>query len=188
MKLWAIAGGLMVLVACTTPPREAGPHADEEGAVTYWRVVSSDASSEDCTDAEDWAGTVAQIDFEPNSFIMYKVDAGGTTATGQSCDTLSAQSCTDSDQVYEISGSQLVYAAPPAALGDESCDVDLNAVWTVVDRGEEGSFTLTMTFSYADSEGCEALEAAIVAASTNGAGLSDCEIVSEVGLEFEQAI
>ena len=80
----ACLAALSVGAGCTPieeEPRTAGPHADEENLVTYWRVTASSALAEGCSDSGDWASVTEPIEFGDNTFLMYMLDTGGATAT-----------------------------------------------------------------------------------------------------------
>jgi hypothetical protein len=184
MRIWSLLGMSMVaLSGCGE--RDSGPHATEEGRVTYWEVTDSDSAVTACTDAESWAETVSGPVFSSGSYLMYRVESGGLTATGQSCETVAASSCSDSDVLWEIDGPLLTFVDEPVALDTSSaCDVSMNVIWQVVDEGEIGLFTVEITFGYQESAECEDLEASIIAASQNGHGLANCTIQMEADLAF----
>ena len=179
---------LLLLLGGCLKEREPGPHDSDEGKVTYWLVTDSDSTVEQCTDAEDWAEALEAPEFGDNSYFMYRVESGGKTATSMDCDTLDPSSCSEGDMEFTIDGHTLTYTAPPEVVATEvDCDVALDAVWTFVDNGEDGDFTLGITFSY-DGDSCDAVETAVIAEGTNGYGLADCEIAVEVGLEMAQVL
>jgi len=168
--------------------RTAGPHEEEEGLVTYWQVTASDSSATDCTDASDWLAVVEGNEFPVDSYFMYMVESGGTEATGQSCDTLDPSSCSDSDEVYGISSHTLTYEADAEVIpGDASCDLLLWSTWTLEDEGEQGTFTLDITFSYDPDDGsCDAFDDAIALGSTNGFGMAACQLTVTADLDLAQ--
>ena len=121
--------------------REDGPHSSEYGLVTYWEVVSSLGRTDKCTDSADWSEVVSGPVLNAGSYLMYRVEEGGLTAAGQSCETLSSSSCSDSDVVWDVNEHILVYTADPQRLlnDDEECALFLYAQWTVVDEGRTPS-------------------------------------------------
>ena len=169
--------------------RSAGPNADEENLVTYWRVTGSSALNSGCTDSGDWASVTEPIEFGDNSFLMYMLDSGGATATGQSCGTTAASSCSDSDTAWTVTGNTLVYE--PAAIsipGDGTCGYELDVVWSVVDAGVTGILTVDMSFRLVPDDGtCDYFEQAVVDGGTNGFGLETCSIQTSVQMDFEKA-
>lgn len=176
------------LVEEASGERAAGPHAEDEGLVTYWRVTGSDSSTGDCTDGSDWTSVTAGNEFPIDSYFMYRVETGGAEATGQSCDTLDPASCSDSDEIYSISGHSLTFDAEGEIIpGDADCDLVLWTSWTLDDQGETGSFSLDISFSYDPDDGsCDYFEEAIVAGSTNGFGMESCTLTVTADLALEK--
>jgi len=156
--------------------------------VTYWKVLGSSGSNANCTDGGDWEEVVGGPKFSDGSYFMYRVESGSDLATGQDCESLDPSTCVDSDLEWVINGHTLTYEPEVDTLdltGD--CDLLFTAVWTIMDEGESGLFSLEMSFDYTgDSSVCDALEADIVAASTNGFGLDDCVVTLDADLEMSQ--
>lgn len=166
--------------------RAAGPHAEEAGAVTYWKVTATTKSATGCSDKAD---LVPELEFSENSYLMYKVQDGLASAIGQSCDTTAASSCSDSGKTWTINGSTLTHSPAPEALsGDADCGFLMAAQWSVTDRGTTGSFDIALSFSGdPDNAACAALDQAIKGQSPNGLGLLDCTISYAITLEFTKA-
>ncbi len=168
------------LMGCNGPAERApGPHADDEGAVTYWEVVGSTAGGFDCTDSDTWADVVTAEPFATGSFFTYRVESGGSSATGQSCATTDPASCADSDARYEVLEHELVWAAPEEVVPvvDQECDLVLEPMWTLRDGGETGTFTLDIPFVWRPPGAvCADYDAAIADEAPNGLGLGDCVV------------
>lgn len=127
--------------------REAGPLDDEVGKVTYWRVSSSSSTIESCTDAAMWSDAVKAPDFKDNSFLMYKVLEGKKSALMQSCETTSASTCVDDEDMtlWTINGNTLSYVSEAVTIsGDEQCDYLLRPSWTLIDQGEKAQWIVDM--------------------------------------------
>jgi hypothetical protein len=168
--------------------RAAGPHPEDEGLVTYWRVTGSDSSNVDCTDASDWASVTAGNEFPLDSFFMYRVEPGGAEARGQSCETLDPSSCSDSGELFSVSDNMLTYDADADVIpGDADCDLLLWSSWMLHDDGETGTFALDISFSYSPDDGsCDYFEEAVVAGSTNGFGMESCTLSVTADLALEK--
>jgi hypothetical protein len=171
--------------------RLAGPLDDEVGKVTYWRVSSSSSTIDSCTDAAMWSDAVKAPDFKDNSFLMYKVLEGKKSALMQSCETTSASTCVDDEDMtlWTIDGNTLSYASEAVTIsGDEQCDYLLRPSWTLIDQGEKAQWTVDMVFeAHPDKSDCDAFDASIQAASSNGSGILGCSIRLDVELLFEKS-
>ena len=175
---------LLLVTGCGE--REPGPHSYEEEKVTYWEVMSSAGRASQCTDSADWSDVVGGPVFNNGSFLMYRVEAGGQTATGQSCDTLSSSSCTDTELIWQVDENILSHEAEPVPLDSAGdCVINLLADWTVVDEGESALFQVQIQFEYAtDDVSCTAIEAALIEESPNGFGLADCTVTMDADMGF----
>ena len=175
----------LLLTACVGE-REVGPHANEYGLVMYWEVLGSEGRADKCTDSADWSEVVSGPVLNTGSFLMYRVEEGGLTATGQSCENMSSNSCSDSDLTWQIDQNILSYQAEPQLLESTGeCDIELLATWTVVDEGETALFQVEIQFRYQEGEpACEAIETALGSESPNGFGLADCTVTIDADMGF----
>jgi len=171
--MWLMLVGL--LGACGVG-RAPGPHLEDEGKITYWLVQGSEGSVSQCTDAQAWETLINPPLFDPYTYIIYRVEAGGASAMGQDCARLSPSSCNDTDQVFEIDGHTLTAVLPDQTVMQQGgCSLVLHSLWEIEDKGPDASFRLPTSFEYVgDAEGCEALELQIKEESPNGYGLEEC--------------
>ena len=171
--------------------RTAGPNASEQGLVTYWKVAEAlPLEYSQCTDATDWRDTISAPEFSPNSYLMYKVLAGGVTAQGQSCSTTSASSCSDSERTWTVDGNVLTSTDAPAESPQAGydCSLEFTNVWTVTDNGETGRLTVEINVSLVgDEASCDTLDGDIAAAGTNSLGFDGCKIAIPVDVTFFKA-
>jgi hypothetical protein len=177
-----------LLVGCA--PREPGPHESEFGEVTYWQVIGSALKwGHLCTDE---AGGIDQVEaptFEDNSYLMYRLSEDGTEAVAQTCDTLSASTCSDSetDIVFSVEGNALVWDPEPELTDLEAsdCDLQVDEKWTITDDGESGEMVAALVFSLVGNEAqCAQLQADAAAEAPNGQGLEGCTMNIELDLAF----
>jgi hypothetical protein len=182
-----IAVGALI-TACA--PREAGPHESEYGETFFWEVVGSDVTFGDaCTDAEEFRDDIQPIEFEENTFLIYKLSDDGSQAVAQDCTTTQAESCTDSDVdiTFGVTGNQLEWEAEPAVnpIDGSLCDLEAQQVWTLTDRGETLDMEVALSFSLVgDVTACDELQSQAEADSPNGEGLDQCEVTMLIDTEF----
>lgn len=176
--------------------RDPGPSDDEFGQIFFWRVVGSEVDfGDECTDDEGFRDEIEPIEFEKNSFLVYKVDDDGKTATDQDCSRVDGSTCDDSDLdiEYDIDDHTLTYdqEAQRDTLTSWACDLEVDGFWTLTDKGETMDFVVDLSVLLVDQEGandtnnCEAAEADIKAQSENGKGFDGCVITHTIDLEFE---
>lgn len=179
-----LALALLALTACGT--RDAGPHADEQGRVTFWEVSALTSTVSDCTDDPEFESATAPPALEENSFLMYRVSDDGTQAQSMSCTETRADSCTEGDLLFEVSGSTLSLEREPELITTVgACNVEGVQTWTVVDGGTTGSLDVEMSFLFSgDVDDCDAAEDILSNDSTNGFGLVDCSVTLSADLEF----
>jgi hypothetical protein len=171
--MWLVVAAL--LGACSVA-RAPGPHPDDEGKITYWLVLSSEGSVNQCTDAQSWETLINPPQFDPYSYIIYRVEDGGATAMGQDCARLSPSSCNDTEQIFAVDGHTLTSVLPDqTVLQQGGCSLVLHSRWEIEDHGPEAAFLLPTSFEYVgDAEACETLEAQVREESPNGYGLEEC--------------
>jgi hypothetical protein len=167
---------LMALLGGCGFEREPGPHPEDEGKITYWLVLGSEGTTSQCTDAQSWDALINPPQFDPYTYIIYRVEDGGGEAMGQDCARLSPSSCTDTDQIFEIDGSTLTAQLPDqTVLQQGGCSLILHSHWEIEDKGPDGVFLLPTTFEYVgDEAACATLEAQVIEESPNGFGLENC--------------
>ncbi len=174
--------------------RQPGPHSNEEGKVTFWKVlgvleefdwVTTEVEFSNCTD-QNQEDVADGPEFSDSSYLMYSVEPGGDTATGQSCEALDSSTCTDSEIQWDIDGHVLTHL-PELEPNEtsEDCQILMHPVWTFIDEGETGLLVMEFSFEYdGDPESCEALEVIKIEESTNGYGFADCLITMTTQMEF----
>src|SRR5262245_42228747 len=83
---------LVCLAACG--PRQPG---SEAGKTYYWNVTDSKVDFNQCSDDPDFRNDLQPIKFDANSYFIYKVEKGATSASVQNCTTFQPTSCTPVD-------------------------------------------------------------------------------------------
>lgn len=171
--MWLV---LVVLLGACGFERSPGPHLEDEGKITYWLVLGTEGSTSQCTDSQSWDPLINPPEFDPYTYIIYRVEEGGEQAMGQDCARLSPSSCTDTEQFFEIDGNMLTADLPDqTVLQQGGCSLILHSYWEIEDKGPDAVFLLPTTFEYVgDEEACAALEAQVKEESPNGFGLEDC--------------
>jgi hypothetical protein len=177
---------LALSTACARAP---GPSELEWGEITYWLVTSSDVAFAQCSDASDWRSQVEAPAIEPNTYLIYRVETGGATATAMDCETTLGSSCTESDTgiVFTVVGHTLTWD-PTAEIQDvtgSDCDVQVDQIWTLVDNGETLDWELGMAVDLVgDATDCAALDAQIKLQSPNGLGMDGCVVTLSMSADF----
>lgn len=170
-------------------PREAGPLDTDGGGTTYWRVTESDVTFDDCSDAESWRSEIQAPTFEENTFLIYRLSEDLTEATVQDCVSTDASTCGDDDPlvVFHVAGHVLSYAPPAetSAVTGSTCELEITPLWTVVDGGEEATFTVDLPINLlGDPTECADLDQRIKDDSDNGLGFDGCTPSLIIGMEF----
>ncbi len=183
----------IIAVACG--PREPGPGERELGEVQFWEVTGDGEVTfgDACTDSADFRDGIDAPEFEPNSFLVFKIAEDGETATAQSCERIDPDTCEDNelDIVFEI--EEHTYTAtldsqvtPTSSLG---CDLQLAQVWTLEDEGETLTLDVDLPATLiGDAAACAAAEEAVIAEGTNGQGIDGCVINLHVDTEFTASL
>ena len=71
---------LLALLGGCVFEREPGPHPEDEGKFTYWLVLDSEGTTSQCTDAQSWDALISPPQFDPYTYIVYRVEEGGEEA------------------------------------------------------------------------------------------------------------
>jgi uncharacterized Zn-binding protein involved in type VI secretion len=188
---------IVAAIACACAPREPGPGERELGEVQFWEVTGDGEVTfgDACTDSPNFRDGIEAPEFEPNSFLIFKIADDGATATAQSCERIDPDTCEDSDVdiVFDIDIEAHTYTAtletqvtPTSSPG---CDLELAQVWTLEDQGE--TLTLDVDLPAAligDPAACAAAEAAVIAEGTNGEGIDGCVVNLHVDTEFTASL
>jgi hypothetical protein len=176
MRTLLLLSSSLLLLACGGP-RKPGPHPNE---IIYWRITASDLLFANCSDNAEFRADIKPVPIEANTFLIYKVDAEGKHATGQSCTTFDPATCKDTEPVvvFDAAGNQLLFTKEKkTALGDQGCMLQSIQQWTLTDKGEDLDVEITNTLSEVDNPtACDSAEASIKAQSPNKLGLSGCVV------------
>lgn len=186
---------VVAAIACACGPREPGPGERELGEVQFWEVTGDGEVSfgDACTDAPSFRDGIEAPEFEPNSFLIFKIAEDGETATAQSCERIDPDTCEDSelDIVFEIDEHTYTATLAPqvTATSSPGCDLQLEQVWTLEDQGETLTLDVDLPATLLGEPGaCAAAEAAVIAEGTNGEGIDGCVVNLHVDTEFTASL
>jgi hypothetical protein len=192
------AGAIVVaVIAAACGPREAGPDEREFGEVQFWEVTGDGEITfgPECTDAESFRGDITPPEFQPNSFLVFKLSDDGSTATAQDCERIDPDSCVDDelDIVFEVDVDSHTYttALPTQIIptGNPACDIEMAQTWTLEDLGETLTLDVDLpTTLVGDPAACAAAEEAIAAEGSNGQGIDGCVVNLHVETEFSASL
>ena len=175
---------LVPLLGCG--PRKPGAEA---GKTYYWNVTSSQVDFASCSDDPDFRNDLQPIKFDANSYFIYRVESGATTATVQNCSTFNPASCTPVDPpiTLNIAANELVYSTDQrSAVGTMGCNLLDSTTWTALDQGETLTLNITHVLSLVDNEqACNAAEQSIIASSPNMTGLRGCVVTFSIGAKYD---
>ncbi len=174
----------LLLVACG--PRKPGPHP---GETIFWRITSSDAQPSGCTDDPSFTSQIKPIAVDANTYLIYRVDGQGKSATALDCTTFDTSSCQPSSSgvVYDIAGHELLFATEAKTPIDKStCQLQSAETWDLTDQGTTLAITISDVLALVDdATACDKLETQVKAQSPNGLGLQGCMVNYTLGATIE---
>jgi len=177
MKRWMLG---LLLLACGPRKPEMVP-----GKTMFWRVTSSSVAFGACSDDPEFRQGIQPIRFEPNTYLVYKIDPDGRKARLQSCQSFDPSSCVDhsSGLVFDVAGTQLLLSRESKSpIGNQGCQLHVAQTWTLSDEGETLNTEVVDVLSLVDNRAaCDSLEAQVKADSPNGQGLQGCVITFKIG-------
>ena len=172
-------------------PRAAGPDESEFGKTFFWRVSEDvELNFEGCTDLESFRDDIEAPSVEENSFVIYKINAEGSEAISQDCETLATESCSDDEALYtrDENTFEAVVDLPLLDFAG-GCEGARRQVLRLIDEGETLSFSLQLELSLESPEqACSLLERQIREESPNGLGLDGCVVSLTTNAQFERAL
>lgn len=176
---------LPLLFACG--PRQPGAEA---GKTYFWQVTSSNVEFSRCSDDPQFRADLQPIRFDANSYFIYKVEAGATSATVQNCTTFNTSSCAPVEPpvTMSIAANELVYSTESrSAVGTMGCNLLDSTTWTALDQGETLTLSITHVLSLVDnSAACATAEQSIIAQSPNMTGLQGCVVTFTIGAKYDR--
>jgi hypothetical protein len=182
MRNLALAAVMLAGVACG--PAKPGPQPN----VTYfWRVVSSAVEFNDnCSDEPMFRMANGPLQFEQNSYIVYRGSSDGTKAVLMSCTMLDAATCmpASSNVIFDVAGAEMSFATElKTRIGTMgTCNVLDTQTWLLTDNVSTLDVAISDTLSLVDDPAtCDMIEAQAKAESTNMKGFQGCTITFKIG-------
>lgn len=165
------------LTACD--PRAPGPLPEDEGKVTFWQIGEASLTFSMCTNDAALRESFTGADALVGTFLAYRVEEGGETATALECTTTEPSSCGPPTPplVFAVNEHQLRSDGNPEEVPvvGFDCRQTVETDWLLVDEGDELALDITTRYALAGTAtACEALDAVFVDLGTNGAGIKDC--------------
>ena len=175
MRLMVMAAAATVLMACG--PRKPGPEAEQ---IYFWHVRASTLEFGQCSDDPEFRKDINPLEFGDNSYIVFKVAKDVQTAKQQTCESLSASTCTDTQGgiVFDIAGTELTFSREfKDPIGMTGCSLQQNENWTFRDEGLAFSLDIANVLTLTDATtACDNVDANLKLKSPNMQGVSGCVI------------
>lgn len=182
--LTSVLVGCVALWACGGP-REPGARANE---TIYWKVASSDVAFGACSDDNSDGGFRQQIqavEFEENSYFVYRISGDAKTASVMACKTFSPSSCVVSEPElkFDVTGNELHLTRElKTEIGDGGCNLQTTQQWIAEDKGTSMSLDVSNTLSLVDQPTeCARIENIVKRDSPNGLGFQGCVVTYKLG-------
>ena len=177
---WPVAIAVM-LSACDS--RSPGPNPDEWGLVTYWELTEASEAFDACLDNAEWRAPFQGAEPLVGSYLTYRVEDGGETATALTCESTEPDSCVPREPPLSFSVNAEAHTLTHTSELRTSnvvgfdCQPGNQTTWTVTDGGEEVDLRLQTEFQLLGSDtACASLHDVFVDLGTNGLGIEDCTI------------
>jgi hypothetical protein len=175
---------LVLMLGACGGSQPSGPVA---GRTYFWEVLSSTVEFGTCTDDAQFRQSLMPMELKPNSFVMYKVEAGGKTATLLDCKRIDPSSCTPTmDPTITVANPELIFSTEDKSpVGTAGCQLLDTTTWLLTANEPKGTLDVSHVLSLVDNpSACEAAEKQIKAQSPNQTGLEGCVVTFKFGLSL----
>lgn len=174
-RLMATVAAAAAVLSCG-----GGGSGPQPGRTYFWKVASSKVEFGVCSDQTDFRGSFPAPAINDSSFVVYRVDNDGKKAWLQSCQTLDASSCRDSEPKVEFSivGNELLFTTVAAQnVEGSTCKLQDSQQWNAVDKGQTLELSQNHTLTLVnDATACAALDDRAKKAAPNGFGIEGCVV------------
>lgn len=176
-------GVLCLVAACGPTPRTPGAAPNQ---TYFWRVLTSEVVFGKCSDEAQFRMDLAPLKFAANSYVIYKADATGKTASTLTCDRVDPATCMPAPMqiTFTVANPELIFTSTgKSALGIGGCQLQDTTTWLLVDSGPIGTLEIAHVLSEVDNPtACMAAEAQLKLQAPNKTGLEGCVVTFKVGL------
>src|SRR5687767_9073975 len=107
---------LLAIAGCLRGP------GSQPGEILFWRVVASEVTFTDCSDAPSFRDGIEPIPV--NAYLIYRVEEDGERAPLLDCDTRNPSSCVDdpTGMTFQVAGTELFFSAQTKEeIGSSGC-------------------------------------------------------------------
>jgi len=166
---------LLFLIAAAVLSACGGP------SIVFWQAGTSTVDfASNCSDEMTFRNSIMPVSVDSNSYLIYRIEKDGKTATVLDCDTLDASTCKNSKSgiTFTIAGKELFRTdTNKSAITGSTCNLLDTTNWTLTDMGK----TLTMEQAHVlslvdDATACMSVDSNYKAASPNMMGLDGCQV------------
>ncbi len=172
MRALALTAAAVTLAACG---HKKGP---QPGDVDFWQVKSSAVDFAMCSDDMAFRSSITPVTFDANSYLIYRVEKDGKTATVLDCQTLDANTCTPSSTgiTFQIAGTELFRTdTSKSMIGMTGCNLLDTTNWTLDDMDKTLSMEVDHVLSLVDDPmACDQVNTSYQQNSPNMTGLEGC--------------
>ncbi len=172
MRFLALALTVLTLTACG---HKSGP---QPGDVDFWQVKTSTVDFSMCSDDPTFRMSITPVQFDANSYLIYRVEKDGKTATVLDCTALDASTCMNSSTgiTFQIAGTELFRTdTNKSPITGSTCNLLDTTNWTLDDMDKTLSMEVDHVLSLVDDPAaCMTLDTNYKQNSPNMMGLDGC--------------
>jgi hypothetical protein len=159
----------VVLSAC------GGPTID------FWQADTSTVDfASNCSDEMTFRSSIKPVEVGMNSYLIYRIEKDGKTATVLDCDTLDASTCKNHDPLitFTVAGKELFRTdTNKSMIMGSTCNLLDTTNWTLTDMDKTLSMEQAHVLSLVDdATACAMVDTNYKAASPNMMGLDGCQV------------